>query len=52
MVQKRKKLPKVVEESKRRAAGMASATKGRARTFKNKKKEDSKKKCREKNVDD
>lgn len=40
------KANKQAEEAKRRAAGLASTTKGRARTFKNKKKEAARKACR------
>lgn len=49
---KRKKLlPLAAEMAQRAAAAMASATKGRARTFVNRKREASRKACRGK-VDD
>jgi len=43
---KKKRLPKVIEAMKARAAGMAAATKGRARVFKDRKKEAARKACR------
>jgi len=41
-----KTLPLEAEKLKRRGAGMAAATRGRARTFVNRKREASKKACR------
>lgn len=41
-----KPLPRQVEEIKRSGAGLASTTKGRARVFKNRKKENNKRACR------
>ena len=45
----KEKLPDAAERVKRSGHGMANATRGRARTFKHKKKEQSKNACRGKN---
>jgi len=41
-----KKLPMGVEQAKRRGAGLASTTKGRARSFTNRKKQANRNACR------
>ena len=48
MVRKKnkKRLPLIIERLKAGGAGMAAATRGRARTFKDRKKEASRKACR------
>jgi hypothetical protein len=43
---KKQRRPKAVEEAKRRADAMANATRGRSRTFKNRKKEANRNACR------
>lgn len=49
---KKKRLPRIVEALKAENAGMAAATKGRARTFKNRKKEADRNACRGKQASD
>lgn len=49
---KKKRLPLHIERLKASGAGMAAATKGRARTFKNRKKEADRKACRGKQHED
>ena len=49
---KKKKIPKKAEEAKVKAAAMARATFGRKTKFIDRKKENNKKQCREKNNDD
>ena len=45
-MKRRKKVPRQAEESKRGAGAMANATRGRARRFKDRKKDANKKACR------
>ena len=44
--ERKKKLPKAAEEAKAGGAAMANATRGRARVFKNRKREESRNQCR------
>ena len=47
-VKKKRKIPKAAEEAKTGGSAMARATHGRARVFKNKKREADRKACRRK----